>query len=99
MRRNILSVPIRKVNAGSEASAQDLVAVEEPLQIRLQGRDIAITMRTPGHDRALAAGFLFTEGILRDASQIARIAEDEKGAVDVVLDAEIDVDQPARNFY
>jgi FdhD protein len=101
MRRNILSVPIHKVHAGSEASAQDLVAVEEPLQIRLNGRDIAITMRTPGHDRELAAGFLFTEGILRDVSQIARLTEDEKGVIDVVLAAaeSIDLDRLGRNFY
>jgi FdhD protein len=42
---------------------QDLVAVEEPLQIRIGSRSIAITMRTPGQDAELAVGFLFTEGI------------------------------------
>ena len=101
MRRNILSVPIHKVNAGSETSAQDLVAVEEPLQIRLDGRDLAITMRTPGHDRELAAGFLFTEGFLRDAGQISSITTDEKGAIDVALAGAmpLDPDQSARNFY
>jgi len=100
MKRNIITVPIHRVEAGAAASAQDLVAVEEPLQIRLDGRDIAITMRTPGHDRELAAGFLFTEGILRQASQISRITADEKGALNVQLaeGAQIDLERLARNF-
>jgi len=101
MKRNIITVPIHRVETGAAASAQDLVAVEEPLQIRLDGRDIAITMRTPGHDRELAAGFLFTEAILRQASQISGITADEKGALNVQLaeGAQIDLERLARNFY
>ncbi|MES2851155.1 MAG: formate dehydrogenase accessory sulfurtransferase FdhD, partial [Bacteroidota bacterium] len=61
---------------------QDILAVEEPLQIQLQlhtntGRitkNIAVTMRTPGNDNELAAGFLFTEGILTNREQIASIS-------------------------
>ncbi|MBI3389826.1 MAG: formate dehydrogenase accessory sulfurtransferase FdhD, partial [Deltaproteobacteria bacterium] len=70
MRPNILAVPIRKAG-GADATELDLVAVEEPLQIRLNGRNIAITMRTPGDDRELAVGFLFTEGILGSLAEIA----------------------------
>jgi FdhD protein len=101
MKRNIITVPIHRVEAGAAASAQDLVAVEEPLQIRLDGRDIAITMRTPGHDRELAAGFLFTEGILQQASQISGITADEKGALNIQLaeGVQIDSERLARNFY
>jgi FdhD protein len=61
MKRNILTVPIQKIEpGGASLRAQDLVAVEEPLQIRLGESDVAITMRTPGHDRELALGFLYT---------------------------------------
>jgi len=47
------------------AGLDDEVAVEEPLEIRVDGRPVAVTMRTPGHDEELAAGFLFGEGLIR----------------------------------
>jgi len=55
-------------------SRQDLVAHEEPLEIRVRGRSVAVTMRTPGHDRELAAGFLLTEGLLQKRDQLIEIA-------------------------
>jgi FdhD protein len=51
-------------------TTDDVVAVEEPLEIRVNGRSVAVTMRTPGHDRELAAGFLLTEGVLRNAHDL-----------------------------
>ncbi len=48
----------------------DFLASEEPLEIRVNGNSVAVTMRTPGHDEDLATGFLFTEGILREATEI-----------------------------
>lgn len=53
----------------------DTVATEEPLEIRLAGYSVAVTMRTPGDDFDLAAGFLYSEGILQDARSIASIAQ------------------------
>lgn len=50
--------------------ALDSVAVEEPLEIRVNGKSVAVTMRTPGHDRELAAGFLLTEGVIKGADDL-----------------------------
>jgi len=99
MKAPIVTVPIHKVADGTMVPAQDWVAAEEPLQIRLSGRDLAITMRTPGQDRELAAGFLFSEGILRSPNQIASINADERGAIEVKLAQGVEIDTAARNFY
>jgi len=100
MKRNILTVPIQKIeSSGASLRAQDLVAVEEPLQIRLGESDVAITMRTPGHDRELALGFLYTEGMLASLDQIEDVRVDEAGAVMVSLVAGLVPDIDARRFY
>jgi len=75
MQSSITTVPIRRVQGERASVAQDLLAVEEPLEIVVNGRNLAVTMRTPGNDRALAAGFLFTEGIVREPTQIQTITE------------------------
>ena len=63
--------PITRIDGAREAAAcEDLVAVEEPLEIRVGGSSIAVVMRTPGHDRELAAGFLVTEGLLRRRDEV-----------------------------
>jgi FdhD protein len=73
---------VRRVNGGPvDEQFDDMLAVEEPLEIRLGFREngklthraISITMRTPGDDAALAAGFLFTEGIVKDRDQVESI--------------------------
>ncbi|CAN5884396.1 formate dehydrogenase accessory sulfurtransferase FdhD [soil metagenome] len=58
----------------SLAELDDAVATEEPLEIRVEGRSIAIIMRTPGHDEELAAGFLLTEGVVHQASELFEIS-------------------------
>jgi FdhD protein len=63
----------RRDSGGESKFENDTVAVEEPLEIRVQGRSVAVTMRTPGHDRELAAGFLLTEGIIRDRRDVVEI--------------------------
>jgi FdhD protein len=98
--QSILTVAIRRVEGDSSAPRQDLLAIEEPLEIRLGDRTVSITMRTPGHDRELAAGFLFTEGILQGSDQIAGIAC-VKNSVTVELKAgvEADFERLQRHFY
>ncbi len=59
---------------GAPSSAADALAVEEPLEIRLAGDVIAVTMRTPGDDEALALGFLLSEGIVRGVADVGTIA-------------------------
>ena len=75
------SFQIRRIRANNDDSADDLVAIEEPLEIRIGFRDksgraeksISITMRTPGNDDELAVGFLFTEGILRSRDELIEV--------------------------
>ncbi|APH43566.1 sufurtransferase FdhD [Microbacterium sp. 1.5R] len=60
--------PILKLTLGEGATRRaDTLAVEEPLEIRVAGSPLAVTMRTPGHDVELAAGFLVSEGIIAQA--------------------------------
>ncbi|MEA2573052.1 MAG: FdhD protein [Chloroflexia bacterium] len=63
----------RWVGDRSELTHDDLT-IEEPLQIRMAGVDVAVTMRTPGHDEELAAGFLFTEALITGRHQVDSIA-------------------------
>jgi FdhD protein len=65
---------ITRIEGAEKSSAvNDLLAVEEPLEIRIAGRSIAVVMRTPGHDRELAAGFLVTEGIIKRRDDVLDI--------------------------
>ncbi len=65
---------IRRNTDGSYECATDEVAVEEPLEIRIGGRPVAVTMRTPGNDEELAAGFLLSEGIVRRRADLHEAA-------------------------
>ena len=102
-------VPVRRVGEGpGSPRSLDVLAVEEPLEIRLAWRDrdatreqpVAVTMRTPGSERELAAGFLFTEGIVQGRDDLAAL-DHEGNVVRVALAAGKAVDLRAleRNFY
>jgi FdhD protein len=65
---------IRRKRDGSLEYLHDDLTVEEPLEIRIGDKTVAITMRTPGHDDELAAGFLLSEAIVRDRSVIREIS-------------------------
>ena len=70
----------------------DHVALEDPLEIRLQGTPLAVVMRTPGDDDDLVTGFLLTEGILLAPDEIAEIRRLDESRVDVALRAGLEVD-------
>jgi FdhD protein len=111
------AIDINKISAGQSRTCADSVAVEEPLEIRLgystpDGRairSISITMRTPGNDKELAAGFLFSESIIRAAADIASIeacgppAPDSGNhnviKVELGPDVAVDLARLQRHFY
>jgi len=65
---------VRMSASGEPSGRLDLVAVEEPLDIRVDGETIAVTMRTPGQDSDLALGFLYAEGIIRGPDDVGAVA-------------------------
>jgi FdhD protein len=79
---SMVRIPVERITGQSSRQVLDSLAIEEPLEIqitygprRLRGtRSISVTMRTPGDDFDLAAGFLMTEGVIRDANDITQIS-------------------------
>jgi len=107
---------VGQVQGGRARIRDDVLAVEEPLEIRLypgEGQpyiQVSVTMRTPGHDFELAAGFLFTEGIVRDAGHVDHInycadhsleSAQRYNIVNVFLrrGVSVDAERLRRNFY
>jgi FdhD protein len=89
-RERMQRIPVVRVGDGvaGEPSSDD-VAVEAALEIRLNGEPFSVTMRTPGADRELAAGFLFTEGLVTASADIVAVHVDPSAdVVDVVLTPE-----------
>ncbi|CUW32408.1 MULTISPECIES: formate dehydrogenase accessory sulfurtransferase FdhD [Streptomyces] len=64
---------VLRIRDGAVSTRPDTLVAEEPLEIRLNGKPLAITMRTPGDDFALAAGFLVSEGVLATAAELQNI--------------------------
>ncbi|HEU0205089.1 MAG TPA: formate dehydrogenase accessory sulfurtransferase FdhD [Pseudolysinimonas sp.] len=101
---------VRIVVGTSRTNRDDVLAVEEPLEIRVAGSALSITMRTPGHDFDLAAGFLVSEGVIARAEQLAAIrycagataeGENTYNVLDVSLAPGVPRPDPSmeRNFY
>lgn len=92
--------PVRRLSAGAATgTTTDELATEEPLELRVRGRAVAVVMRTPGHDAELAAGFLLTEGVVKRADEIYDIMQcrttkraEEGNVVEAVLAKETRVD-------
>ena len=80
MQDRLISTPADRWEGDRKSPRDDRVAVEEPLEIRLGGEGLVVIMRTPGNDFELAAGFLYTEGVVKERVEIGAIAycEDEK---------------------
>lgn len=104
--------PVLKITVGQDGIRRsDTLAVEEPLEIRVAGTPLAITMRTPGHDVELAAGFLVSEGVIARGSDFASAihcggpgtggVENTYNVLDVSLAPGVPLPSPdlARTFY
>ncbi|MGZ4658594.1 MAG: formate dehydrogenase accessory sulfurtransferase FdhD, partial [Blastococcus sp.] len=102
--------PVLRIRGAQHTTRPDTVAAEEPLEIRLDGTPLAVTMRTPGHDFDLVHGFLATEGVITSPADIAALrycdSVDAEGrntynVVDVDLAPGVEAPDTAldRNFY
>jgi len=113
---SIIHLPITKVNHTDCSESSDALAIEEPLEIRLEFglknnrhvQNVSVTMRTPGNDAELALGFLFTEGVITQQKDIAKIehcfiacTENKENVIQVSLseDAIPNLRNSERNFY
>src|SRR2546423_11294837 len=102
--------PVLRLSAGDSSRRPDRLAVEEPMELRVDGHALAVTMRTPGHDVELVHGFLLTEGVIGSVSDIvtARYCNSVDGngrntynVLDVTLAAGVAAPDSGvdRNFY
>ena len=90
------AAPVEIVRLPGGVEERDLVAVEEPLEIRIGGRPVAVTMRTPGHDEELALGFCLSEGLEPVSSRVP----DDFAANTIEVDAPgFDPGRLQRSFY
>lgn len=106
--RDIDVTLVHEWNDGDVRAQQDYLVGEEPLEIRVGGQPLSVTMRTPGDDLDLAAGFLFTEGLIERREQILSIehateckATERGNIVDVKVSADValDLEKTRRNFF
>jgi len=92
-------IVVRYQAHSAPTSLEDEVAVEEPLEIRIQGKPLLVTMRTPGHDKSLAAGYLWSEGVISKPEHILDLEHCQQGSqlnenvLNVFLHPEIKLDE------
>ena len=112
MKPSVSSKPIIKVSVAGTQEVNDMLAAEEPLEIRIGyaafsqrvQKSISVTMRTPGNDFELATGFLFTEGIIKNGEDIISIKHcnglhENVVRVELKDDVKLDLTRLERNFY
>jgi FdhD protein len=100
--REIARFRVVRVRNRARRARSDLLAVEEPMEIRVRNRPVAVTMRTPGDDFALAAGFLYTEGVvsgLADIDVISYCPDERLNIVDVRTRRAASLERLRRNTY
>jgi FdhD protein len=90
---------VTRVDGDTVSDRPDDLAVEEPLEIRVDGAAVAVTMRTPGHDLDLALGFLLTEGIAGPANPVRSAVACAENVVDTALSSPVPDLTVTRNFY
>ncbi len=116
MRTPVAPIAITRFENGAASAADDILVTEEPLEIRLghgplddrKEFRLSVTMRTPGNDEELTLGFLFTEGLIADPTQVVRVVpcenvkEEERGNVvraELHPSVIVDPQKWQRNFY
>src|SRR5690242_15144618 len=104
MGRRTARRPVVRLRGSAVTSRPDTLAVEEPLELRVDGETLTVTMRTPGDDMDLAAGFLVTEGSITRAEQLPSMrycaGTDESGANTYnVLDLVLTVPPPTARAF
>ncbi|MDB4926142.1 formate dehydrogenase accessory sulfurtransferase FdhD [Mucilaginibacter sp.] len=114
--KSTVQLPVTKVYTTVSTDTSDSLAIEEPLEIRLEYgpkdqrivQNVSVTMRTPGNDAELAMGFLFTEGIVKQAGEVANVnhcfiacAENKENVIQVSLNEQVipELKNTERNFY
>ena len=88
--RSIALTSVQQWEQGAVNQVQDYLAVEEPLEIRIGDAPISVTMRTPGHDLELVAGFLFSEGIVAGRTEIKSLEAVATATAGNVVRAELE---------
>src|SRR3984893_13701870 len=106
--RSVELTQVGEWDNGKLRRKEDYLAGEEPLEIRVGGAPLSVTMRTPGHDRELTAGFLFTEGLVQRRAQIVSLKVDSQEGernrgnlieAELAPNAALDMEKMRRHFF